>query len=104
MDLRTLPKEGDRITVSKLTGYKLVQNRPMECRTWRPSSLPENKGKYTSSCEGACGGNCNGVTTYHEGTVEKVIFWADNSIEAQVRLDDGTIHTKQYVAPHGDVC
>ena len=99
---QTIPSEGDRYTVSKLHGYKLSQERPFTCRGWRPSKL--HPGQYTGDCEGECGGNCNGTTTYHEGTVERVIYWADNSIDVEVRGDDGEMYRTQMVAPHGDRC
>jgi hypothetical protein len=102
--MNNIPKVGDRHKFSKLTGYVLSQNRPSSCSSWRPSKLPENKGRYTSSCEGECGGNCNGVTTYYEGTVVERIFWADNSVDIWVVTDDGNRHRVEVVSPHGDVC
>lgn len=94
-----IPKEGDRVTVPVLTGYKLTQERPFECRGW--SRHPET-GEYGGGCK--CGENCDGATTLHEGTVERVIYWADNSIESTVLCDDGERRTLHHVAPHGDVC
>jgi hypothetical protein len=95
----TIPKVGERFTVRRLTGYKLHQERPLDCRGWRPSKL--NPGQYTGDCE--CG-RCNGVTTEHPGTVEDVVYWMDNSIDIQVRGDDGELYLHEMVAPHGDLC
>lgn len=77
------PAKGDRYVVAELSGYQLVQNRPLDHR----------------SCH--CG---DGVTTYHVGTVEAVTYWADNSIDVVVRCEDGKVRTAQTVAPHGDAC
>jgi hypothetical protein len=81
-----IPNQGDRFSVSVLRGYRLVQNRPFECRP-------------VCRC-----GECNGHTTVYDGTVERVIYWADNSIEVMVRCDDGELRYRRLVGPHGDVC
>lgn len=80
---RGTPAEGDRYVVGVLTGYQLVQNRPHAHR----------------DCP--CG---DGVTTYLEGTVTRVVAYMDNSVEATVTADDGTTHRVTIVAPHGDAC
>lgn len=79
----SIPAEGDRYVVAELTGYTLVQNRPLEHR----------------DC--ACG---NGVTTYYAGTVSSVTHYADNSIEAVVAIPGRPSATVTLVAPHGDAC
>lgn len=94
---RTIPAEGSRTVVPVLSGYTLVQNRPMACRTWSPRA----DGRYSSGCK--CG-TCDGSTTRYPGTVEKVIHYADNSIEMEVACDDGQTRRVMLVAPHGDVC
>lgn len=81
-----IPAKGDRVDVHELHGYKLVQDRPFDCRP---------------SCK--CG-KCNGQSTTHEGTVEKVYYYADNSVEAEVLCDDGKYRVLHLVAPHGDAC
>lgn len=93
---------GDRVVVSELVGYVLEQNRPFCCRTWRPST--RNPGKYTSACEGDCGGNCNGTTHFYPGTVTRIINWMDNSVEAVVACDDGKERRLDLAAPSGDAC
>ena len=98
----TIPAIGSRHSVPVLTGYVYHQNRPFTCSAWRPSKL--HPGQYTSDCEGACGGNCNGATTHYPGTVTNVIYWADNSIDVEVRCDDGITRRDLIVSPHGDIC
>lgn len=98
MTTTQIPTEGERVEVPVLTGYKLVQNRPFECRSWSPDPVT---GKYSSGCK--CG-ECNGHTTVYEGTVERVIRWMDNSIEIIVACDDGETRRQTLVHPHGDVC
>lgn len=79
-----VPEIGERWVVSELTGYLLVQNRPLEHR----------------DCH--CG---NGTTTYSLGTIVDRTFWADNSIDVTVELvESGRRVTDQLVAPHGDAC
>lgn len=82
----TMLVEGERTTVSERVGYKLAQNRPYSCR-------------YLCEC-----GECDGVVTEYEGTVEKMIYWMDNSVEAVVRCDDGETRSKMLRHPSGDVC
>lgn len=86
IDLNTATQDqltkGTEVAYSKLVGYKMIQNRPFECRP-------------TCKC-----GTCNGVTTHHTSTVESVISYMDNSVE--VKLADG--HNHMLVVPHGDVC
>lgn len=74
--------EGTEVAYSKLVGYKMIQNRPFECRP-------------ICKC-----GTCNGTTTKHTSTVKRVQNYMDNSVE--VKLADG--HNHMLVAPHGDVC
>ena len=90
---------GDRLDVPVLRGYKLVQERPFECRGWSPHPVT---GVYGGGCK--CGNNCHGETTVYPGTVEKVIYWADNSREAIVACDDGETRSVMLVHAHGDVC
>jgi hypothetical protein len=79
-----VPEIGERWVVAELTGYLLVQNRPLDHR----------------SCH--CG---NGTTTYSVGTVVDRAWYADNSIEITVELvESGRRVTDQLVAPHGDAC
>lgn len=92
-------KEGDEIEVSVTVGYRLVQNRPYPCGTWAPD--PNKGGAYSSGCK--CG-SCDGKTVVHKGIVEKVIYWADNSIDAEVRCEDGWLRVKHLAPPSGDVC
>ena len=96
--MTTEPKEGDRYDVSVLTGYKLHQERPGLCNQWAPHP---DTGRYTSGCK--CG-KCNGVTTVHPGTVERLIYWADNSREAIVKCDDGETRRVMLAPPSGDIC
>ena len=98
LEAREIPKEGDRVIVSELSGYVLEQNRPHECRT--AGSHPVT-GEWTFGCK--CG-KCGGTTTKHPGTVIRVIHWADNSVESQVKCDDGKVRLMRHVHPHGDVC
>jgi hypothetical protein len=77
----TIPAKGDRVEVHELTGYVLTQHRPYECRI---------------ACE--CG-ECNGRSTAYPGAVERVIYWADNSIEAEVACDDGRIRLLHLTPP-----
>lgn len=91
--------EGADVLVSELTGYKLEQHRPMDCRGY---GLDTRTGEYTYGCK--CG-KCGGVTRLHWGRVERVVYWADNSIEAFVKIkgrDERKIVT--LTAAHGDVC
>jgi len=81
-----IPTKGDRHTVNIRTGYRLAQNRPHDCR-------------HVCVC-----GDCNGHTSAHPGTVERVIPYADNSVEINVRCDDGRVRRAMVVAPHGDRC
>lgn len=78
--------EGQRVEVPVLSGYRLVQERPFDCR-------------YSCKC-----GKCNGSTTCYPGVVSKIIYWADNSTEAVVKCDDGQERRMMLRAPHGDVC
>ncbi len=98
MTAEAYPADGTRITVSILEGYKLSQNRPMECRT---AGTDPRTGKWTFGCK--CG-TCNGVTREAEGTVERTVFWADNSIETFVALDEGGRHIIRHKMPSGDLC
>ena len=93
-----LPKQGDRVTISQLVGYRLVQERPFECRGW---ALDPRSGRYSGSCK--CG-ECDGHTVTHSGTVEAIIYWADNSIEGTILCDDGVRRIERYAPPSGDVC
>ena len=83
--------KGTRVRVSILWGYVYVQNRPAECR-------------------GACKcGECYGRTTWHAGEWQGVTYWADNSIDGQVKLDEPlangyTYYTVHFSAPSGDRC
>lgn len=77
------PVEGQRWVVGELTGYQLVQNRPLDHR----------------SCY--CG---DGTTTYAAGTVVAITYWADNSRDCTVELEDGRKVTVQLAAPSGDAC
>jgi hypothetical protein len=90
---------GDRVIASVLTGYKLVQERPFTCRGWHPD--PRNPGAYTGDC--VCG-QCDGVTTFHPGTVTHRTYWADNSIEITIAGDDGQTRRHMQKAPSGDAC
>ena len=83
---QAFPSKGQRYTVHILTGYRTYSSRPLDCRM---------------ACQ--CGA-CNGVSTRKEGTVEDVVYYADNSVEVRVRTDDGDIVREMLVAPHGDVC
>lgn len=78
---------GERVDVPVLSGYKLVQERPYDCR-------------FGCTCERGC----NGTTTIYPGTVERVIYWADNSTEAVVACDDGETRRLMLAYPSGDVC
>lgn len=80
------PTPGDRVTVSELKGYRLVQNRPAECH-------------LVCVC-----GECNGKTIEHSGIAGKTRFYADNSIETPVACDDGRERRIRHEAPHGDPC
>ena len=80
------PQTGDRFTVRVLSGYRLWQERPFECR---PACV--------------CG-TCNGTTTEYPGMVDRVIYWADNSREAVVRCDDGKVRREMLAPPSGDAC
>lgn len=85
----TLPAHainGGRIVVSQLEGYKLVQNRPLDCR-------------HSCTC-----GECYGRKVAYPGTVVRTIHWADNSVETEVACDDGKTRMIQHVGPHGDLC
>lgn len=75
--------KGQRRVVSELTGYLPVQHRELDHR----------------DCH--CG---SGVTTYSVGTVTGLTWWADNSREAAVTLDDGRVVTVQLAPPSGDAC
>jgi len=77
------PVKGQRYVVSELTGYQLIQDRPMDHR------------------ECSCG---NGTTTYAAGTVEAITHWMDNSVDATVVLESGRKVTVQMKAPSGDAC
>lgn len=80
---RNVPEVGDRYIVGELSGYQLIQNRSFDHR----------------NCH--CG---NGIITYSAGTVTGRTFWADNSIDVTVTLEDGRTVTDQIAAPSGDVC
>jgi hypothetical protein len=84
--MTTIPKTGDPFVITRRPGYKLIQNRPFDCR-------------YSCRC-----GACNGVLTEHHGIVERVVYYADNSIEAEVRMADGTIMIDMVKSPSGDIC
>lgn len=86
MNATKVPAKGDRVIVETITGYRLIQNRPFECRPM---------------CK--CG-ECNGVTLEYPGTVTKIIYWMDNSTDAVVMCDDGRERTKHILMPSGDVC
>lgn len=90
-------REGDRVVVTELRGYRLSQDRPSACN-WGP----EADGRYTSNCK--CGGNCNGTSVEFPGTVDEIIYWADNSVEATVQCDDGERRRLRLRAPYGDLC
>jgi hypothetical protein len=92
-----IPAEGDRIQVPVLRGYTLEQDRPMACRTYGQYA----NGSYGWGCK--CG-ECHGNTILYPGTVERVVYYADNSTEVEVLCDDGTRRITQPVPPHGDVC
>lgn len=77
---------GSRTEVHELQGYKLVQNRPFACRP-------------VCRC-----GECNGRSVTYPGTVVQTWYYADNSIETEVRCDDGVTRYIRHVAPHGDLC
>ena len=87
MTLTLLPSIGDPYTIVRTPGYKLVQDRPFDCRNGR--------------CQ--CG-KCDGVRVECEGTVDRVVHYADNSIEVEVRMPDGRVMTDMVKAPSGDVC
>lgn len=78
---------GARVTIARLSGYVLHQNRPMGCR------------RYGCKC-----GRCNGTTALLDGTSRGVVYYADNSIEAVVDLDDGTDFLARLKPPSGDPC
>lgn len=95
--------KGTHVAVDIHTGYVLHQHRPYECKTWLPD--PDRKGHYATRCR--CG-KCDGITTQMTGTYEGTTYWAENSIEGQVLLDepvDGrAYHTVHFAAPSGDRC
>jgi hypothetical protein len=90
--------EGARVVVAVNRGYRLCQDRPFACR-------------YSCKC-----GACDGTTTLHEGTSRGVAYYADNSIEALIVLDDEELvtgaavwpeagrHIVRFRAPSGDAC
>jgi hypothetical protein len=78
--------EGDRVGIRVRTGYRLVQDRPTDCR-W-----------------GCRCGECDGSVRILAGTVERIVWYADNSTEAVVLLDEGGRHNVTVVSAHGDVC
>ncbi len=86
--MNTTPREGDVITIQK---RRHNPELPWECRY-----------SYVHRQVG-CNCNLNEVYTV-EFSVEKVIYFADNSIEAYGHLEDGTRYSEMLVAPHGDVC
>ena len=83
-----IPEVGDRVSVEEVRGYKLIQERPFDCR----------------GRECKCGKACHGTWTTYPGVVEQVYYYADNSIEASVMCDDGQRRVLRLVAPHGDLC
>jgi hypothetical protein len=86
--MNTIPREGDVIAIQK---RRHNPELPWECRY--------------SSWHWQVGCNCNLNEVYAvEFTVEKVIYFADNSIEAHGHLEDGTRYSEMLVAPHGDAC
>jgi hypothetical protein len=95
VDLATA-KKGDRVIITELHGYRLVQERPFDCRGW---SKDPRTGEYHGGCK--CG-TCDGETVYYPGTVWQRIYWADNSIDLGVRCDDGQLRTHQLTPPSGD--
>lgn len=98
--IEAYPEIGSRITVTLLEGYKLVQDRPFDCRGWSRDPRFED-GRYSGGCK--CG-TCNGTKREVEGTVDKTVYWMDNSIETFVDLDEGGRHIIRHKAPSGDVC
>lgn len=79
-------EKGDRVTLEVLSGYVYDQHRPLDCR------------------HGCVCGSCNGTTTEYQGTVQSIIYWMDNSVEAEVLCDDGKLRKQMLEAPKGDVC
>lgn len=82
----TMVQKGERLVVTRRLGYKLHQERPFNCRM---------------GCE--CG-TCDGTLHEYPGTVEQIIYYADNSIEAYVMCDDGERRMQRLSNPSGDVC
>ncbi len=78
----TIPAAGDPWTFTSHHGYRLVQERPYECRR-------------LCRC-----GECNGTTVSSVETVTEVIRWADNAIEVVGHKGSRC----EIVAPHGDAC
>ena len=86
MSSTTIPSKGDRVSVFEQQGYTLHQHRPGDCR-------------------GCCKcGECEGHSVEFPGTVDEVVYWADNSIEAMVACDDGQRRILRLSAPSGDPC
>lgn len=78
--------EGGRVNIHHRPGMKLVQDRPFECR-------------HGCKC-----GTCDGVLTEYPGTVDRIIYYADNSIVAYVDCDDGERRHIDLKASSGDPC
>jgi hypothetical protein len=78
------PQKGERVVVHELTGYRLHQERPLDCRL------------------GCVCGQCNGKTIDYPGVVTTIINWMDNSREAQVLCDDGRQRIIRLARPSGD--
>lgn len=103
-ELESLPEAtmqsepGTRVRVSELRGYVLHQDRPGPCRVW---GIDPRTGKGSHGCK--CG-ECGGRTVTFAATVERVVFWADNSREVFVVDDDGERHIVRLAGPSGDVC
>ncbi len=78
----TYPAAGQLHKFSTLSGYRLVQDRPFNCRP-------------ACTC-----GECNGRSTTTTEEVREVIFWADNSVE----VVSVTGRVARLRAPYGDAC
>jgi hypothetical protein len=74
-------KPGERVGITRLEGY--VPNCPQD------------------GCRHGC--QCYEAVTY-AGTLLRTHYFADNSIVAEVKCDDGKVRQAMLEAPKGDAC
>ena len=72
--------------------------------SYDPSLPPRLVNGRSTWCDGSTSFPYTNSASYKQMTVTDFVFWGDNSIDVKGLLEDGTKHTVQWEAPHGDLC